>query len=134
MPVYNALVNFAGLLYVVDSSDRDRIAESRAELHGILDDIDMQGVPFVVLANKQDMPNAMSPAQLIDNLGLHKYNGRHEWNVQATCAVTGEGIYEAMDTVSKLVKQRESWSSETLPEWWMIFCNAGNVKTKKIDG
>ena len=99
-----------GLLYVVDSSDRNRVAESRAELHGILDDFDMQGVPFVVLANKQDMPNAMSPAQLIDNLGLRKYNGRHEWHVQATCAVTGEGIYEAMDTVGKLVKQRKPWS------------------------
>ena len=94
-----------GLLYVVDSCDRERIDESREELEGILEEGNMKGVPFVIMANKQDMPNAMSPAQLIDNLGLRKYNGRNEWHVQATCAVTGEGIYEAMDAIGRLVKQ-----------------------------
>ena len=92
----------------MDSNDRDRVAQSRAELHGILDDTDIQGVPFVVLANKQDIPNAMSPTQLIDNLGLRRYIGRHEWYVHATCAVTGEGIYEAMDVVGRLAKQEET--------------------------
>ena len=89
----------------MDSCDRERIDESREELEGILEEGNMKGVPIVVLANKQDMPNAMSPAQLIDNLGLRKYNGRNEWHVQATFAVTREGIYEAMGAIGRLVKQ-----------------------------
>ena len=88
----------------MDSSDRERIGDSREELEGILEDSDMKDVPFVVLANKQDMKNAMSSLELIENLGLCRYNGRHEWHVQATCAVTGEGIDEAMDIIGRLAK------------------------------
>ena len=87
----------------MDSSDRERIGDSREELEGILEDSEMKGMPFVVLANKQDMQNAMSSLELIENLGLGKYNGRHE------CAVTGEGIDEAMDMIGKLAKQRKVW-------------------------
>ena len=93
----------------MDSSDRERIGDSREELEGILEDSEMKGMPFVVLANKQDMQNAMSSLELIENLGLGKYNGRHEWHVEATCAVTGEGIDEAMDMIGKLAKQRKVW-------------------------
>ena len=93
----------------MDSSDRERIGDSREELEGILEDSEMKGMPFVVLANKQDMQNAMSSLELIENLGLRKYNGRHEWHVEATCAVTGEGIDEAMDMIGKLAKQRKVW-------------------------
>lgn len=48
---------FIGLIYVVDSSDRERIAESREELFGILDSDEMREVPVVVIANKQDLPS-----------------------------------------------------------------------------
>jgi small GTP-binding protein len=48
--------NCRGLVYVVDSSDRQRLNEARDELHTILKDTDMIGVPVVVLANKQDLP------------------------------------------------------------------------------
>jgi signal recognition particle receptor subunit beta len=44
------------LIFVVDSGDRERLGEAREELFGILDSIDMQGVPVLVLANKQDLP------------------------------------------------------------------------------
>lgn len=47
----------SGLLFVVDSSDRERIAESREELFGILDSDEMREVPVVVIANKQDLPS-----------------------------------------------------------------------------
>ena len=93
----------------MDSSDRERIGDSRDELEGILGNSEMKGVPFVVLANKQDMQNAMSSLELIEELGLRKYNGRHEWHVQATCAVTGEGIFEAMDGIGRLIKQMKVW-------------------------
>ena len=91
-------------MYVVDSSDRERIDESREELFAVLEDDGMKEVPVVVIANKQDLPNAMSPAKIIDALELRKLGSR-KWHVQGACAVNGEGIYEAMDTMAGLVKE-----------------------------
>ena len=46
----------SGLVFVVDSSDRERMIEAREELFGILESDEMRGVPVVVIANKQDLP------------------------------------------------------------------------------
>ena len=40
----------------MDCSDRERLAEAREELFGILEDDEMKGVPVVIMANKQDLP------------------------------------------------------------------------------
>ena len=66
----------AGLIYVIDSNDRERFAESFDELTGILSHDEMRGVPVVVLANKQDMPNAASCSDIADALQLHKLRDR----------------------------------------------------------
>ena len=47
----------SGLVYVVDSADRSRMAEAREELMGILESEEMRGVPVCILANKQDLPS-----------------------------------------------------------------------------
>ena len=52
--IYSTVI--AGILYVVDSTDRERFSESRDELQRMLKDDEMRGVPVVVLANKQDLP------------------------------------------------------------------------------
>lgn len=46
-----------GLVYVVDSSDRERMSEAREELFGILESDEMRGVPVCIIANKQDLPS-----------------------------------------------------------------------------
>lgn len=45
------------LIFVVDSSDRDRIDEARLELHRIVNDREMREVMILVFANKQDIPD-----------------------------------------------------------------------------
>ncbi|KAJ1112385.1 hypothetical protein NDU88_000650 [Pleurodeles waltl] len=65
-------INTDGLLFVVDSADPARFEEARAELVAILENVEMQDVPFVVLANKQDLPGASSPSELVEKLGLRK--------------------------------------------------------------
>jgi len=45
-----------GLVFVVDSCDRDRIDEARQELHRILADREMKDCLLLVFANKQDLP------------------------------------------------------------------------------
>lgn len=45
-----------GLIFVVDSSDRDRIDEARDELHKALNEVELEKVKVLILANKQDLP------------------------------------------------------------------------------
>uniref|UniRef100_A0A1I8EGZ0 ADP-ribosylation factor 1-like 2 n=1 Tax=Wuchereria bancrofti TaxID=6293 RepID=A0A1I8EGZ0_WUCBA len=65
-----------GLIFVVDSNDRERIEESRAELHKMLSEDELRDATLLVFANKQDLPNAMSAAELTDKLGLHNLRSR----------------------------------------------------------
>ncbi len=89
----------------MDSSDRTRISEAADELHGILADPEMWNrAPVTIMANKQDLPGAMGPSELIEALGMRKMGSRR-WHVQGTCAKTGEGIYESMEAMARMVKE-----------------------------
>ncbi|ODN87673.1 ADP-ribosylation factor 6 [Cryptococcus wingfieldii CBS 7118] len=69
-----------GLIFVIDSNDRDRIDEARGELERILSDREMRDCLLMVFANKQDLPGAMSPAEVTEKLGLHRMKER-SWYV-----------------------------------------------------
>merc|ERR1712193_305702 len=63
--------NTQGLIFVVDSNDRDRIEDAREELNTMLSEDEMRNAVLLVLANKQDLPNAMTTSEVAENLGLH---------------------------------------------------------------
>ncbi|EPQ02805.1 ADP-ribosylation factor 1 [Myotis brandtii] len=58
-----------GLIFVVDSTDQERMEEARQEMMRMM--TELKDVVLLVLANKQDLPNAMSTAEITDKLGLH---------------------------------------------------------------
>ena len=90
---------FKGLIFVVDSNDRERIEEAQNELQKMLQEDELRDALLLVFANKQDLPNAMSAAELTDKLGLRHLGGR-KWFIQATCATQGHGLYEGLDWLS----------------------------------
>ncbi|XP_042590556.1 ADP-ribosylation factor 4-like [Cyprinus carpio] len=94
-----------GLIFVVDSSDHDRIETAAEELKAMLAEDEMRDAVLLVLANKQDLPKAMPVHELTDRLGLHTLRGR-QWFVQATCAVQGSGLYEGLDWLSDQLSRR----------------------------
>ncbi|KAH8272461.1 hypothetical protein KR044_005139, partial [Drosophila immigrans] len=61
-----------GILFVVDSVDTERMEEAKMELMRTAKCPDNQGVPVLILANKQDLPNACCPKELEKLLGLHE--------------------------------------------------------------
>jgi len=91
--------NTQGLIFVVDSNDRERIAEAQDELQKMLQEDELRDAVLLVFANKQDLPNAMSASELTDKLGLQNLRNRR-WYIQATCAVQGDGLYEGLDWLS----------------------------------
>ena len=86
------LQNTQGLIFVVDSNDRERIGEARDELQKMvsytsdsynlnivmvqLQEDELRDATLLVFANKQDLPNAMSASELTDKLGLQDLRGR----------------------------------------------------------
>lgn len=96
-----------GLVYIVDSADANRFSEAQDELKWILNADEMAGVPLVVLANKQDLPNAHSPSEVAAKLGLPQLMGR-KWFIQGSSALTGSGVYEGMEELSRLTKEFQS--------------------------
>ena len=103
--------NTQGLIFVVDSNDRDRIDDAREELHKMLSEEELREAVLLVFANKQDLPGAMTTPEVTDKLGLHTLRGR-TWYIQATCATTGDGLYEGLDWLSKNVPSK--WGSPSI--------------------
>ena len=117
--------NTQGIIFVVDSNDRERVAEAREELQRMLNEDELRDALLLVFANKQDLPNAMNAAEITDKLGLHGLRQR-TWYIQvrglmalmwqftylpiacpqAACATSGDGLYEGLEWLSVNIKRR----------------------------
>jgi len=96
--------NTQGIIFVVDSNDRDRIVEAREELQRMLNEDELRDALLLVFANKQDLPNAMNAAEITDKLGLHSLRQR-AWYIQSTCATSGDGLYEGLEWLSTSLRK-----------------------------
>lgn len=61
-----------GVIFVVDSSDVERIEETKETMSEVLRHPRISGKPVLVLANKQDRDGALAEADIIENLALEK--------------------------------------------------------------
>jgi len=90
---------------VIDSNDRDRIGEARDELNKMLNEDEMRDAILLVFANKQDLPNAMSAAEITEKLGLSSMRNRG-WYIQSCCATNGDGLYEGLDWLCNSISKK----------------------------
>jgi len=97
--------NTQGLIFVVDSNDRERIQEACEELQKMLNEDELRDAVLLVFCNKQDLPNAMSVAEVTDKLNLHSLRQR-KWYIQSTCATSGDGLYEGLDWLSNTLTNK----------------------------
>ena len=88
--------NAQGLIFVVDSSDEERIDKAREELQYMMAEDELKDTVLLVLANKQDLPGAMTPSEMVERLSLTCLKGR-KWNIQGCCGTTGDGLSEGLD-------------------------------------
>ena len=64
-----------------------------------------EDIPILIYANKQDLPNALSPAEITKKLDY--LNDQREWHIQGTCATTGDGLYEGLEWLYQKLNQKE---------------------------
>mmetsp|Transcript_43180 Transcript_43180/g.71339 ORF Transcript_43180/g.71339 Transcript_43180/m.71339 type:complete len:195 (-) Transcript_43180:236-820(-) len=105
------------VIFVVDSNDRERIDSSdecmnddnvRDQLHSMLADDELHDAALLVLANKQDLDNAMSVDEICSRLKLNTLRNR-DWHIQGTCAHTGDGLYAGLDWLSQTINKPKKY-------------------------
>jgi len=92
------------IIYVVDSSDRERIEQSKETFNSMIKNENVRGVPLLVAANKQDLVDCMGVREVKPlfeaNLDLV---GAREVMTLATSGLTGDGVVEGIDWVAQCV-------------------------------
>uniref|UniRef100_A0A8I5ZKN6 ADP-ribosylation factor-like protein 2 n=1 Tax=Rattus norvegicus TaxID=10116 RepID=A0A8I5ZKN6_RAT len=85
-----------GLIWVVDSADRQRMQDCQRELQSLLVEERLAGATLLIFANKQDLPGALSCNAIQEALELDSIRSHH-WRIQGCSAVTGEDLLPGID-------------------------------------
>ena len=93
------------LIFVVDSNDRERIGEAAEELKKMLAEDELKDSIVLIMANKQDLDGALSPADVTKELGMSELKGR-TWLVQGTSGTTGQGLKEGLDWIAAVLLKK----------------------------
>lgn len=78
-----------GIVFVIDSADIDRMDLVKTELHTLMSHKELNELPFLILANKQDLPNALDKQKIIKVLDLQAVTWL-EWQVVECCATQND--------------------------------------------
>jgi len=115
-----------GIIFVIDSTDVDRLAPpstamgadreplllagekerttAKDEIEYLMTHEELQGLPLLVLANKQDLPSALSSEEISSRLDLQRLDQQsRKWHVQPTCASSGQGLAEGFHWLSEVI-------------------------------
>ena len=96
--------NTDAVIVVVDSTDPAGFPTLKKEMVKFLDHPDLSRACILVLANKQDLDNALSPQDVATQLGLNEITTKHQWSIQGCSAVTQEGLNDGMAWIHDRLK------------------------------
>lgn len=102
-----------GIIWVVDSSDRERLTESVTAFGNIIRNELLDNLPLLFVVNKQDLPTAMKPNEIVcafrstlDSIGNRRFLSI------PTSALKGDGINESIRWIGEQVKLSQRPPSE----------------------
>ncbi|KAL2205072.1 P-loop containing nucleoside triphosphate hydrolase protein [Sarocladium strictum] len=115
------------IVFIIDSTDigdgdldheenNGRLDECRGVLEDVLQHSDAEGVPLLILANKQDREDCVETIRIKEGLVKKVMEGDkggaiRDSRVLAMSALTGDGVKEAIDWV----RTRVQWNKESRP-------------------
>ncbi|KAK4157130.1 ADP-ribosylation factor-like protein 3 [Chaetomidium leptoderma] len=114
------------IVFIIDSTDigdgsleRDdtgRLEECRLVLEDVLQNSEAEGVPLLILANKQDREDCVEVVRIKEGLVKRVFEGEKSGGIRDSrvlpvSALTGTGVKEAVDWV----KSRVRWNQESRP-------------------
>lgn len=92
----NYYENTDGLIWVVDSCDKNRLNDCKAELRSMLKQEKLSGATLLIFCNKQDVEGALKEEEIRDFQELDLISTRH-WGIIPCSAVTGFGLYDGIE-------------------------------------
>eukprot|EP00957_Ditylum_brightwellii_P145639 11088911-Ditylum_brightwellii.AAC.1 len=110
------VTNADAVVFLVDAFDRSRFPEAKKELDGLLACEGMEGVPFLILGNKIDMPSAASEDELRYYLGLDDTYGKYDVSARKGDGAHGRHIEVFMCSVLRRMGFKEGfeWLSQVM--------------------
>jgi ADP-ribosylation factor-like protein 6 len=96
-----------GIIFVIDSSDKLRLAVAREELEQLLNHADIRDrrIPILFLANKMDSRDALSSVRCSTTLELSHIENK-PWHICSSNAVTGEGLDEGITWLTDQIRDQ----------------------------
>lgn len=94
-----------GLVYVIDSTDETRMEESHQAFNGVVQDPHLEGIPLLILVNKQDLQGSLE-VEAIKSIfnGKSPGMGHRDCYIQPTSALNGDGISTGIEWLVQSVK------------------------------
>ena len=114
------------IVFIIDSTDigdgslehdaTGRLEECRLVLEDVLQNSEAEGVPLLILANKQDREDCVEVVRIKEGLVKRVFEGEKSGGIRDSrvlpvSALTGTGVKEAVDWVRSRVK----WNTESRP-------------------
>ncbi|XP_037113569.1 ADP-ribosylation factor-like protein 4D [Syngnathus acus] len=96
-----------GLVFVVDAAEAERMEEAKMELHRITRSAENQGVPVLVLANKQDLDSAMTSSEVEKLLSVHELSSSTLHYTQGCSALDGQGLQMGLEKLYEMILKRK---------------------------
>lgn len=66
----------SAILFIVDLADTEILPQAKEELHSLMSQSSLVGIPLLVLGNKSDLPDKLSVDELIDAMDLKSIGER----------------------------------------------------------
>lgn len=92
------------VVFVIDAACPSRFEDSKSALEKVLRHEDLQGAPLLILANKQDLADAVSVEELAQYLDLKKLDER-VYMFEAVSAYDGMGIKESVEWLVEVMER-----------------------------
>lgn len=87
------------------SGSAPRRQVTKEELYKMLAHEDLKKAGLLIFANKQDVKECMTVAEISQFLKLTSIKD-HQWHIQACCALTGEGLCQGLEWMMSRLKIR----------------------------
>lgn len=94
------------VIYIIDSSDKERLEESKSAFEKMISSEQLEGIPLLIVANKQDITDCMSVRDIRQVLRESaRLLGRRDCHMLGTSALRGDGIHDGIEWVVECVKR-----------------------------
>ncbi|KAL7059462.1 hypothetical protein AAHC03_013411 [Spirometra sp. Aus1] len=95
-----------GIIFVVDSSEPDRFDEAKAAFDTMIQNKALEGLPLLILANKQDLDGAfpVSEVKQVFQESAHLI-GQRDCSMRGASALLGDGVDDGIRWMAQKVRK-----------------------------